>query len=439
MAHLINLWFALLGLGSNKLRSALTTLGIIIGVGAVIIIVSLGNGLRRSAEKQMEAFSSGTVEVRPMGGYMMPMPMPEPMSGPVAVEEVKRGAVLGGPIMPMYAQSLDLRDAEALRRLATSVAAVDAQFETGARVVWRGQYLPMGQIVGVTPEFLRVYRREMKVGRFFTEADNEAAAPVVVLDEGLVDMFFGEDVNPVGETLYMTVQSVPQAFTIIGVMGQKEGAMGFGSRSLLVPLRTAQLRLSQGARGTINMIAARVDARASAERRYAVAQINTILRARRGLQPGMPEDFTVHDTLEYSEEMTRVTRTITMVLSLIAGISLIVGSIGLMNIMLVSVSERTWEIGLRRAVGAQQVDILLQFLAEAVLLALVGGAIGLALGAVGSYVVSLLVQSLRGLVWLSLDVVLIAVGVSSAVGVAAGLYPAWRAALLPPTQALRHG
>ncbi|MDI7274839.1 MAG: ABC transporter permease [Anaerolineae bacterium] len=431
MVHLINLWFALLGLGSNKLRSALTTLGIIIGVGAVIIIVSLGNGLRRSTEKQMEAFSSGTIEVRPMGGYMMPVAVSVPaMAG--------REIMVADRLMPSYAQSLDLRDAEALRRLATSVSAVDAQFETGGRVVWRGKYLPMGQVVGVTPEFLKVYRRDMKLGRFITAEDDEAAAPVAVLDEGLVDMFFGEDVNPIGEILHITVQQVPQNYTIIGVLRQKEGVMGFGPRSILVPLSTAQLRLNQGVRGMINMIVARVDARAPAERRYAVAQINTLLRARRGLARGTPEDFAVNDTLEYSEEMTRVTRTITMVLSLIAGISLIVGSIGLMNIMLVSVSERTWEIGLRRAVGAQQLDVLLQFLAEAVLLSLVGGAIGLALGAVGSYVVSLLVESLKGLVWLSADVVLIAIGVSSAVGVAAGIYPAWRAALLPPTQALRH-
>lgn len=432
MATLVNVWFALLGLGSNKLRSALTTLGIIVGVGAVIIIVSLGGGLRRSTEKQMEAFSSGTVEIRAM--YSMGrMEMMHAAGGGLVVEKV-----YGGEPMPMEQPSLDRRDAEALRRLATTVTAVDMQLESWGRVVWRGRQLPMGQVVGVTPEFLKVYRRELKLGRFFTAAEEESGAPVAVLDEGLVDQFFGRDVNPIGEILHITQQQTPMNFTIIGVMKQREGMLGMGPRPLLVPLRSAQLRLGMDGRETINLIVARVDARASAERRYAVAQISTLLRARRGLEPGAPEDFTIYDTLEYSEEMTRVTRTITMVLSLIAGISLIVGSIGLMNIMLVSVSERTWEIGLRRAVGARRTDVLLQFLAEAVLLSLLGGAIGLALGAAGSYVISLLVESLRGLVWVTADVVLIAVGVSSAVGVAAGIYPAWRAALLAPTDALRH-
>lgn len=443
MLRLVNLWFALLALGSSKLRSGLTTLGIIIGVGAVIIIVSLGNGLRRSAEKQMEAFSSGTVEVRAATMYVEPpmyMEPPMPASeGPVSVEVRKEVVVRGGMRgTSMRMPSLDPRDVEALRRLATSVAGVVPQFETGGRIVWLGQYLPMGQIVGVTPEYLQVYRRELKLGRFFNADDEESAAPLVVLEEGLVDQFFGEDANPIGQILHVTVQEVPQNLVVVGVLRGKEGTMGFGPRSVLVPLRTAQRRLNQGSGDTINLIAARVDSRATAGRRYAVAQINTILRARRGLAPGDSPDFMVHDTLEYSEEMTRVTRTITVVLSLIAGISLVVGSIGLMNIMLVGVSERTWEIGLRRAVGARRLDILSQFLAEAVLLSLVGGLVGLALGAAGSYVISLLVEQLKGLVWLSADVVLIALGISSAVGIVAGIYPAWRAALLPPTEALRH-
>ncbi len=431
---LVNLWFALLGLGSNKLRAALTTLGIIIGVGAVIIIVSLGNGLRRSTEKQMEAWASGTVEIRAMEMMQPPMPASGPMPEGVVVES----KMMGMPGGPVSGARLTPRDVEALRRLATGVAAVAPQFETYGRVVCRGRFLPVGQVVGVTPEYLQVYRAEVKVGRFLTQADEEAAAAVAVLDEGLVEMFFGKDVNPVGEALRITHQQVPQSFTVVGVLRRKDGTTGIGPRPILVPLHAAQLRLNTGPRDQIQVIVARVDSRVAAERRYAVAQINTILRSRQGLAAGAPATFMINDTLQYSEEMARVMRTITLVLALIAGISLVVGSIGLMNIMLVGVSERTWEIGLRRALGGQRQDILVQFLAEAVLLSLVGGAIGLILGAVGSYVVSLLVQQLKGLVWVSADVVLIALGISSAVGIAAGIYPAWRAALLPPTQALRH-
>ena len=433
MLRVVNLWFALLGLESNKLRSALTTLGIIIGVGAVIVIVSLGNGLRRSTERQMEAFSSGTIEVRSGGRYAPPpeIVIPEGVP-PEKIEAMVRSS------MTARSSYLTQRDVDALRKLATSVLGISPQVETYGRVVCLGQYMQTGQIVGVTPEYLQVYRREIKWGRFFTPGDEEMAAPVAVIEESLANQFFGEGVNPVGQVLHITPQNVTQNYLIVGVLRSKSGAPAYGPRTLLVPLRTAQMRLSQGPRDSVSLIAARVDSRDMADRRYAVAQINTILRARRGLAPGTPEDFMVRDTLEYSEEMARVTGTITLVLSLIAGISLVVGSIGLMNIMLVSVSERTWEIGLRRALGALRQDILAQFLAEAVLLSLAGGLVGLLLGATGSYVVSLLVEQLKGLVWVSADVVLIAVGISSAVGIAAGIYPAWRAALLQPTSALRH-
>ncbi|HNR97560.1 MAG TPA: FtsX-like permease family protein, partial [Anaerolineae bacterium] len=183
----------------------------------------------------------------------------------------------------------------------------------------------------------------------------------------------------------------------------------------------------------------RVDDRDSARRKTAVAEINTILRARRGIAAGSPEDFMVQDTLQWSEESMAIIRTITVILSAIAGISLVVGSIGLMNIMLVGVAERTWEIGLRRSVGAEKSDILLQFLSEGVLIALLGGAGGLALGLGGSYVASRLIEQVKGMATVSAEVVAIAVIVSLIVGVLASIYPAWRAASLQPTAALRRG
>ncbi len=426
----VNLWFALVGLSTNKLRAALTTLGIIIGVAAVIIIVSLGDGLRRATEKEMESFSSGTIEVRAMQRFFMP----EVMSAEVVSEEELR--VLKS--MPAFGGArLSTRDVEALRSLATSAVAVAPVVEAYGTLVYKGKQVSYNSLLGVTADWLPTYQRAVALGRFFSQADQESAAPVVVLDEGLAKRVFGSDVDPLGQVLHITSQGVTQNLSVVGVLARK-GEAEFLSNSVYVPLRTAQLRLSAARSDEVSLIALRVDSRESAKRKFAVAQINTILRARHRLAQGASEDFGVNDTLSFREEMSTILNTITAILSLIAGISLIVGSIGLMNIMLVSVSERTWEIGLRRAIGAQQGDILAQFLAEAVLLSLVGGAIGFGLGVAGSYAVSLAVEPIKGMVRVTPQIVLIALAVSSGVGIAAGIYPAWRAALLQPREALRH-
>jgi putative ABC transport system permease protein len=326
-----------------------------------------------------------------------------------------------------------------LRQLATRSVEVVPVYETWAAAIYRGQYVPNPGVEGVTPEYLTVYRTTMKYGRFFTQEENDLAASLVVLDESIVDEVWGKGANPVGETLRMVQQEVPQLYTVIGVTNKRPGVVGIANRAVLVPLHTAQMRMSTEGKNVISYIAARVDERDSTLRTTAVAEINTILRARRGITAGSPEDFTVQDTLQWSEEQMRIIRTITLVLSAIAGISLVVGSIGLMNIMLVGVAERTWEIGLRRAIGAEKSDILLQFLSEGVLIALLGGVGGLALGLAGSYLASRLIEQVKGLATVSAGVVAIAVVVSLVVGIAASVYPAWHAASLQPTTALRRG
>ncbi len=437
MIRPINLWFALLGLGSNKLRSALTTLGVIIGVAAVIIIVSLGNGLRRSTEIEMEAWSAGTVEIRPGGMYGRPVMMVE---AEVAYQKGIEAAGGEIPFEPPQPAGLTLRDVEALERLASSTNGAVGQVEVYGQVIYQGRRLPLGAVLGVTNRYMQVYRQELKYGRFFTDAEQESAATVVVLDESFANEVWGEGVNPVGETLRVAMGETPQIFTIIGVLKSRAGMYGYSNRSILTPLRTAQLRLNQQGRSeNLSLIAVRVDARESEGRAHAVAQMNTILRASRGIAQGTPEDYYIYDSLQYSEESARILNMITLILSLIAGISLVVGSIGLMNIMLVMVSERTWEIGLRRAMGARQIDVLSQFLTEAALLSLLGGAIGLGLGVAGSYAASQFIEQIKGLVTVTPEVVGIAVGISAVVGVASGLYPAWRASRLQPTRALRHG
>jgi putative ABC transport system permease protein len=433
MKRLVNLWFAVLGMRTNKLRSGLTMLGVVIGVGAVIMIVSLGNGLRRSTQEQMEAWSAGTIEIRPQYS---------PLMMEVTAVEVQKG---DGPDMPgipqpIYQQpQLDAMDVAALRRLATRVVAVVPLYETWGQLIYKGQYMPNPGVQGVTPEYLAVYRTTMKFGRFITEEDNDLAAAVMVLDETVVDEVWGKGANPVGETVRLVQQEVPQLYTVIGIMNKRPGVVGISSRAVLVPLHTAQMRLSTEGKNVISYIAARVDERDSTLRKTAVAEINTILRARRGIAAGSPEDFSVQDTLQWSEEQMRIIRTITLILSAIAGISLVVGSIGLMNIMLVGVAERTWEIGLRRAVGAEKADVLLQFLFEGVFIALLGGIGGLALGLAGSFAASRLIEQVKGMATVSPDVVAIALLVSLVVGIVASLYPAWHAASLQPTAALRRG
>jgi putative ABC transport system permease protein len=307
-------------------------------------------------------------------------------------------------------------------------------------MIWKGQTVPFNRtVVGVPPEYLTVYGSALKYGRFFNSYDEETAQPVVVLESALAEEIFGAQANPVGETVQLVVQNVPQSFVIVGVLQSRVGATRNDARSVLVPLQSAIMRISTAAKDEVSMIAARVDSREQSERSYAVAQINTILRARHGLAQGQVEDYNVRDTLQFGAEAQGIISILTLVLSTIAGISLVVGSIGLMNIMLVSVSERTWEIGLRRALGARQFDVLSQFLSEASLLSLLGGFIGMGLGVAGSYGISQLIPGLKGMVSVTPEILVIAVSVSMVVGIVSGIYPAWRAALLPPTGALRRG
>lgn len=439
MRRWINLWFAVLGLRTNKLRSGLTTLGVVIGIGAVILIVSLGNGLRRSTQIEMEAWSAGTVEIRAQ--WWGPVMAVEYIEVAATGDRVAAEGKMSGPGVPVPQQmhGLEAADVLALRQLATRTTEVVPSLETWGEIIYKGQYVPNPGITGVTPEYLTVYRSTVKYGRFFTTHDEQTAAPVVVVDESLINEVWGQGANPVGEILRVSREGVTQSFVIVGVLFKRPGIVGIGPRSLLMPLRTVQLRLSTGAKNEISMIAARVDSRVPGERQRAVAEMNTILRARRAIAPGAPEDFSVQDTLRWSEEQMRIIRTITLVLSAIAGISLVVGSIGLMNIMLVGVAERTWEIGLRRALGAEKVDVLGQFLSEGILIALTGGFGGLVLGLASSYLASRLISQLEGLATVTPDVFVIAVGVSLLVGIVASIYPAWQAASLQPTAALRRG
>ena len=228
-----------------------------------------------------------------------------------------------------------------------------------------------------------------------------------------------------------------QSYTIIGVLAS-DSTVTSSQYTLIVPMDSAIARMPGARENGISTIIIRVDASDSDERDLAVAEINTILRASHKLESSESEDFTISDTMEFSESTSSFVQVLTIVLSMIAGISLIVGSIGLMNIMLVTVSERTWEIGMRRAIGAQRSDIMIQFLMEAIFLSLAGGIVGMVLGILGSYGVASLYEELQGYITVTPNIIGISIGVSAAVGILSGLYPAWRAARLQPTEALRH-
>jgi len=296
MARAINLWFALLGLRANKLRSALTILGIVIGVTAVIMIVALGNGLRRSTEEQMEAFSQGTIEVRASMAYTRAVEREVRSSGQGVVVEVE------SPNVAMRSPQLSMKDVDALERLGTHIDSVAPQYETFATMVRQGERMDLGQIIGVTPAYVSVYERRMLYGRFVNAVDELTLAPVMVIDEMASDRIFGMGVNPVGEQVIVTRGNVPQVYAIIGVLAS-DGRYSRTSYAALVPLRTAQRRLNDSdEEEPVSFIAVGCSSREQAERDLAVAEINTILRASRGLEPGVPEDYTVNDTLPFGRK-----------------------------------------------------------------------------------------------------------------------------------------
>jgi putative ABC transport system permease protein len=284
----------------------------------------------------------------------------------------------------------------------------------------------------VTEAYATVRNQAVSVGRFITEADNNQTAMVVVLGTSVVEDLFGSSsVNPVGETIRINRQN----YEVVGVLKSK-GTSGPNNQDdvIMMPLRTAQLKL--GGAGTTTVRTINLQVRSADEMDLAQAQVTAILRARHGLAAGTDDDFMVRNQADLITSVEETSGTFTTLLGSIAAISLIVGGIGIMNIMLVSVTERTREIGLRKAVGAKRGDILVQFLTEAIVISVLGGLIGVGLGVGGAQVISPLLGNSQALV--TLQSVVLAVAVSLGIGVFFGFYPANRAAGLNPIEALRY-
>jgi putative ABC transport system permease protein len=399
---------ALGALTRNKVRSFLTMLGVVIGVGAVIALVAAGEGARAQVVSQFESLGSNLLTVSPFTSF---------------------GFSRSG--LQTSSTELTMDDVEAIEALATSVALVAPSYSGNGTMTYAGE-TTSASITGVTAEYAVVNNWQLTSGRFVTAADNDNLSMVVVLGPSMVDDLFGsETVNPVGETIRINRQN----YRVIGVLESK-GSTGPMNQdnAVMIPLRTAQLKL--GGAGTTEVSSISLQVRSADEMDLAQAQVTAILRARHGLASGANNDFRVQNQSDIVSSVTETSSTFTTLLASIAAISLVVGGIGIMNIMLVSVTERTREVGLRKAVGAKRGDILLQFLAEAVVLSGIGGLMGVALGVAGAQVITPLLGGTEALV--TGQSVILALAVSLGIGVFFGLYPANRAARLNPIDALRY-
>jgi putative ABC transport system permease protein len=392
---------ALRALRRNKMRSILTALGIIIGVGAVIAMVSIGNGAKAQVEAQVASLGENVITVFP-------------------------GSFTTGGMRSGWgsASTLTIEDAEGIRREVANAVAVSPEVRDRAQVLANGLNWNT-QIMGESPDYPAIRTWKFAEGSIFTDQDVRSVAKVAVLGKTVVDQLF-PDGDPLGKTV--RIRNIP--FKVVGVLASK-GFNLFGQDqddTVVIPYTSHMKRVSR--RPNINSILVQA---ASAEAIDKVQQdITDLLMQRR---KGREQDFTVRNQVELAQAATATSQTMTLLLGAIAGVSLIVGGIGIMNIMLVSVTERTREIGIRLAVGAHGRDVLLQFLIEAVILSSLGGVIGILLGIGGSELVSM---KTGWPILVSSTSVVVAVVFSAAVGMFFGFYPARKAAQLDPIEALRY-
>ena len=406
MGVLVILRVALKALARNKMRTALTMLGMIIGVAAVITMVSLGNGAQQQIEDQVKSAGTNLITIR-AGNY-------------------RRGGISHGM---GAAPTLKAADVAAIREQVPGAVYLAASVNTRDQVIASGQNWS-AQIQGTDIEFPFIRLWDLEFGAFFTSTHVRSAAKVAVLGSIVRDNLFGERADPVGQRVRIRNQS----FQVVGVM-QSKGSGQFGQDQddmILVPYTTVQKKL-RGRDGT-NISGITISAVSPDQMDEITEQITAVLRAQHRLIPGDDDDFMVRTQEDIASMLTGMTETMTGLLASIAGVSLLVGGIGIMNIMLVSVTERTREIGLRMAVGAKGRDVLLQFLVEAVVLSLVGGLVGVGLG------FGLSEGFTRFLEWptsVPPGAVGLAVGFAAGIGIFFGFYPARQAAQLDPIESLR--
>ena len=394
-------------LRANKMRSALTVLGIIIGVAAVITMLAVGSGASKKITDQISSLGSNVIIVTP---------------GSRTQSGVRTG--IGG------SSALTSFDADAIRKRCTAVGKVAPVLNGSAQVVYKDQNW-LTSVIGTTQDMLEIKDWKLVSGRNLTNQDIRSATKVCVLGQSVVDNLFPND-EPVGRVI--RIKKV--LFKVVGVLEAKgQSMMGQDQDdTLFIPITTAQKKIFgttiPGMIRNITIQAKNVDSMQAAE-----DQITEVIRQKHNIGPKGYDDFTVRNLTQILKEAQSATRVMTILLGAIASISLLVGGIGIMNIMLVSVTERTREIGIRMAVGARSWDIRLQFIIEAVTLSMLGGAIGIVLGSFGAYVISKFADWPPVVTPMS---VLISFGFSFFVGIFFGYYPAYKASLLHPIDALRY-
>ena len=391
----------------NKMRSALTMLGIIIGVGAVIAMLAVGTGASERISQQIASIGSNLIIILP------------------------GSTTSGGLRMGMGSQpTLTKDDADAILKECSAVQDVAPVLNGAAQIVYGNQNWSTG-VYGTTPSMLNIRDWPLASGRSFTEQDVKSATKVCLLGQTVVENLFG-GIDPIGQIL--RIKKVP--FTVIGVL-DKKGQSPQGQDqddTVYIPVTTAQKKIfGTTFPGMVRTIM--VKAKSTEDLDAAEKQINELLRQRHRIGPKKENDFTVRNLTQIMQVAEQSTKVMTLLLGAIASVSLLVGGIGIMNIMLVSVTERTREIGIRMAVGAKTWDIRLQFIIEALTLSLIGGVIGIIVGISGSQIIS----AVAG--WSTIVSVLsifLAFGFSGLVGIFFGFYPAYKASLLNPIDALRY-
>ncbi|MFB3813816.1 MAG: ABC transporter permease [Terriglobales bacterium] len=395
---------ALRALARNKMRSSLTMLGIIIGVGAVIAMVGVGQGAQQKVQEQIQSMGSNLLFVG---------------SGNVTRGGIRMGAGA--------TKTLIYDDMKAIQREVPTVATAAPGSGTSAQIVFDNQNW-YTRITGTEPQYLDIRSWPLVAGANFTQEDVNRSANVALIGDTVRKNLFGA-VNPVGQTI--RIGNLP--FTVVGVLAAK-GQSGMGQDqddTVIVPITTMQKKIN-GQNWLQFIMVSAISQKAS----YAAQQqITALLRDRHRIRPGQEDDFMVRNLADIAELADQQAKVMTMLLASIAGVSLIVGGIGIMNIMLVSVTERTREIGIRMAIGATEQDVQRQFLTESIVLSLLGGAVGILFGVGSSLVIT---RALGWAVLISPAAIVTAVFFSMAVGVFFGFYPARKAARLDPIEALRY-
>ena len=391
-------------LASNKVRAALTMLGIIIGVGSVITMTAIGEGASQAVANQINAMGTNALLIFP---------------GATNLGGISSGS--GG------SQHLTEDDANALKK-STWLSAVAPTVGTSVQVV-AGNTNWYTRITGTTVDYLTIRNWPVVSGSNFTESDSKTGTKVCLLGKTVATNLFGAGVDPVGQTIRIK----HEPFTVIGVL-QEKGSNSYGQDQddiIMAPFATVQKKL-MGITWVNNIIASSITAEATTP---ATGDVTSILRQQHKLLPSDDNDFQIRSQVELAQAAQQSTATMTSLLTAAAVISLLVGGIGIMNIMLVSVTERTREIGIRKSIGAKQMNVLFQFLTEAITLSLVGGIIGVLLG----YIASLFVSKSNGwILVISPSAVALSFGAAAFVGIFFGWYPAHKAARLNPIEALRY-